>query len=133
MEKYPNGTSMPNLATQVTTLDWLPTPQARDYRSPKRVNSQSSYLMLNETIHKAELSGLIPTPAAAEGTKITGNENQDSLTKRVRQQTGKTGQLNPLFVLEMMGFPSNWTLLPFLITRVSPRMLKPFPRGETSP
>jgi hypothetical protein len=28
--------------------------------------------------------------------------------------TGKTSQLNPLFVLEMMGFPPNWTELPFL-------------------
>ncbi len=26
---------------------------------------------------------------------------------------GKTSQLNPLFVEEMMGFPKNWTALPF--------------------
>jgi hypothetical protein len=30
------------------------------------------------------------------------------------QTNGKTSQLNPLFVLEMMGFPPNWTELPFL-------------------
>jgi hypothetical protein len=28
-------------------------------------------------------------------------------------QTGKTSQLNPLFVAEMMGFPTDWTILPF--------------------
>jgi hypothetical protein len=30
------------------------------------------------------------------------------------QTNGKTSQLNPLFVLEMMGFPPDWTTLPFL-------------------
>ena len=29
-------------------------------------------------------------------------------------QTGRSFQLNPLFVAEMMGFPVNWTVLPFL-------------------
>jgi len=57
---------------------------------------------------------MLPTPQAMEGEKITGKENQDSLTKRARQQTGKTSQLNPRFVAEMMGFPPNWTELPFL-------------------
>jgi hypothetical protein len=76
MEKYPNGTTMPNLATQVM--------------------------------------GLLPTPQAADGGKLGGNENQDSLTKRARLETGTTSQLSPHFVLEMMGFPPNWTELPFL-------------------
>jgi hypothetical protein len=75
MEKYPNGTTMPNLATQVQHL--------------------------------------LPTPMAQEHDKITGKENQDSLTKRARQQTGKTSQLSPLFVEEMMGFPKGWTASPF--------------------
>ena len=75
MEKYDNGTTIPNLATQVV--------------------------------------GMLPTPLAAESDKITGKENQDSLTKRARLQTGKPSQLSPLFVEEMMGFPKNWTALPF--------------------
>jgi hypothetical protein len=57
--------------------------------------------------------GLLPTPQAQEGDKITGLENQDSMTKRVRAATGTTSQLNPRFVAEMMGFPPNWTELPF--------------------
>lgn len=56
---------------------------------------------------------MLPTPQAMEGEKITGLENQDSLTKRARSMTGKTSQLNPRFVMEMMGFPPNWTELPF--------------------
>ena len=55
----------------------------------------------------------LPTPTAQEGEKITGKENQNSLTKMARETTGKTGQLNPRFVAELMGFPTNWTELPF--------------------
>jgi hypothetical protein len=103
--------------------------------------------------------GLLPTPMASEGDKMTGSitENQMSLTKMARQGmlptpdaqdwnsgtkpetyearkqkhklkgvnlhmslrqmamvVGKTSQLSPLFVEEMMGFPVNWTLSPFL-------------------
>jgi hypothetical protein len=35
---------------------------------------------------------------------INGEENYNS----------KTSQLSPQFVMEMMGFPTDWTLLPFL-------------------
>ena len=35
-------------------------------------------------------------------------------------QTGRRFQLNPLFVAEMMGFPTSWTVLPFLPGGSSP-------------
>jgi len=35
-------------------------------------------------------------------------------------QTGRSFQLNPLFVAEMMGFPTSWTVLPFLPGDSSP-------------
>ena len=35
-------------------------------------------------------------------------------------QTGRSFQLNPLFVAEMMGFPTSWTVLPFLPGGSSP-------------
>ena len=35
-------------------------------------------------------------------------------------QTGRSFQLNPLFVAEMMGFPMSWTVLPFLPGGSSP-------------
>ncbi len=37
-----------------------------------------------------------------------------SLTPLMNKMTGQSSQLNPRFVAEMMGFPPNWTELPFL-------------------
>ena len=114
MEKYPNGTTMPNLATQVHGM--LPTPKATEISETweqhknraKNPNAKNRGASLSATI-----SGMLPTPIAQEHDKITGKENQDSLTKRARTMTGKSSQLSPLFVEEMMGFPKNWTALPF--------------------
>jgi hypothetical protein len=36
------------------------------------------------------------------------------MEKGEENYNSKTSQLNPQFVMEMMGFPTNWTLLPFL-------------------
>lgn len=59
-------------------------------------------------------SGMLPTPMAEwSPEKNTGKRNQDSIPKRIKDAGGKTSQLNPRFVLEMMGFPPNWTELPF--------------------
>ena len=58
---------------------------------------------------------LLPTPTSDDNPqKNTGKRNQDGLQKRAYQTTGKTSQLNPRFVAEMMGFPTDWTILPFL-------------------
>ena len=58
--------------------------------------------------------GLLPTPNASDHPgKNTGKRNQDSIPKRIREAGGQTSQLNPRFVAEMMGFPPNWTELPF--------------------
>ncbi len=81
MEKYPNGTTMPNLATQV--MGMLPTPRAR--------------------------------AAGGNCSNDRGKGNlEDKIAEMNTSQTGTTSQLNPQFVLEMMGFPPNWTELPFL-------------------
>jgi hypothetical protein len=34
--------------------------------------------------------------------------------------SGRSSQLNPQFVMEMMGFPTDWTLLPFLSGETNP-------------
>jgi hypothetical protein len=144
----------------------------------------------NTLLSQVKYSGILPTPMAQEGGKITGLENQDSLTKRVRNgllptpnkydyntsrsketfekakehwaekgvnlqmplkqmatngllptpvksdhqnrwptenwkgdsdlpsvvngTLGTRSRLNPPFVAEMMGFPPDWTLSPFL-------------------
>jgi hypothetical protein len=116
MEKYDNGTTVPNLATQVAGM--LPTPTAFDYNTPRSQEAwdkakEKHGNALQNPLKQMAAFGMLPTPCAQEGDKITGKENQDSLTKRARSQTGKTSQLSPLFVEEMMGFPKNWTALPF--------------------
>ena len=72
---------------------------------------------LNELAAK----GLLPTPLADwTPEKNTGKRNQDSLPKRIRDSGGQTSQLNPRFVLEMMGFPPDWTVSPFLSGETNP-------------
>jgi len=71
MEKYDNGTTVPNLATQVV--------------------------------------GMLPTPTTGADHKTQYAQGGKSL----RCYLGQSSQLSPLFVEEMMGFPKNWTALPF--------------------
>ena len=100
------------------SLGMLPTPTSFDYNTPRsqeawdRAKEKHGDALQNPLKQMAAF-GMLPTPTAQEGGKITGKENQDSLTKRARSQTGKTSQLSPLFVEEMMGFPKNWTASPF--------------------
>lgn len=62
-------------------------------------------------------SGLLPTPKAQEAR---GNASRDrgkkNLTDEIAAQyrpASSSSQLSPRFVAEMMGFPANWTELPF--------------------
>lgn len=48
------------------------------------------------------------------GMKYSGNGFGLSLGELAQRMPGETSQLNPLFVQEMMGYPSDWCLLPFL-------------------
>lgn len=99
----------------------LPTPIAGNNRNgcPPDSNRMKRKAEQGWTVdlHDMATGGMLPTPQASEAYKLTGHENQDSLTKRAREATGKTSQLNPLFVEEMMGFPRYWTLMPFLKAR----------------
>ena len=87
MEKYPNGTTMPNLATQVTSL-MLPTPTATDWK------------------------GAYP-PSSIDKFPARRNMMRNVYHYEGKDYNSKTSQLNPRFVEEMMGFPENWTALPF--------------------
>jgi hypothetical protein len=99
----------------------LPTPTAFDYNTARKPETfkkaqerhKAKGVNLQNPLKQMAAMGMLPTPQAQEGEKITGLENQDSMTKRVRQIVGTTSQLNPRFVAEMMGFPPNWTELPF--------------------
>lgn len=63
---------------------------------------------------------MLPTPTAScanAGTEKERPKGQPSrsteLNHLMSQQVGQSSQLNPRFVAEMMGFPPNWTELPF--------------------
>ena len=94
----------------------LPTPTAMDSTNATATMKSTQVKdgsMHSVTLNRAMAMGMLPTPQAQEGEKITGLENQDSITKRIRQITGTISHLNPRFVAEMMGFPTTWTELPF--------------------
>jgi hypothetical protein len=65
---------------------------------------------------------MLPTPTAMDSTNATANMkstqvkegSMHSITLNRYLQTSQTSQLNPQFVAEMMGFPTDWTELPFL-------------------
>ena len=62
----------------------------------------------------AEKRGFLPTINATDTpAKNTGTRNQGSIPKMIRDAGGQASQLNPRFVAEMMGFPTDWTELPF--------------------
>lgn len=63
------------------------------------------------TIAELAQRGLLPTPQATDYKRGLKSENQQS----VGRSLGLTGsQVNPQYVAEMMGFPNDWTVLPFL-------------------
>jgi len=96
----------------------LPTPIAGDWKGQRRADGTASMLS-----GKASL-GMLPTPAARDykganslehlrgenGNKV---KHDSQLPNYIKLGTGSTSQLNPRFVAEMMGFPANWTELPF--------------------
>jgi hypothetical protein len=116
---FPVTEQMNSRMMEQSSIEWkgmLPTPTAMDSTNATATMKSTQVKegsMHSVTLTRAMSMGMLPTPQAQEGEKITGLENQDSMTKRVRQITGKTSQLNPRFVAEMMGFPPNWTELPF--------------------
>jgi len=103
--------------TEEIEFGLLPTPMAQERNTTEEQTLQrkEKYGGMKRAMYLENYAvmGMLPTPQAQEGDKITGLENQDSITKRVREMTGQTSQLNPQFLAEMMGFPTDWTELPF--------------------
>ena len=133
---------MPNLSSMAAFRPWiLPTPTSIDSGSGRINKSPSPDAKERPTIALAARMGLLPTPNAAEGEKYTTKYNPDSqmgkgltaiamngllptpqtrdykgechMTQSCLPNTFQTSQLNPLFVTEMMGFPSDWLVSPF--------------------
>ncbi len=109
----------------------LPTPRANlingcNLGSPELANRNKGNL--EEVISQWIQEEMIPTPTARDWK---GAASPESLEKRGRipeknslpdffARTGKSFQLNPLFVAEMMGFPPDWTVSPFLNEEKNP-------------
>ena len=107
---WENQSSLPNIL--------LPTP-----RTP--TNNGTGYAKnskkgrLEDRVPELIEKGMLPTPMAQDSKNSTFPKSQkerDTMPGFVmsKLETGKGSQLNPRFVAEMMGFPPNWTELPFL-------------------
>jgi len=115
-----DGTKVQTTLSQQITQGLLPTPTTQEPTSECEVTDTGRRKTKDgKDSHSLNLGrmgamGMLPTPNASDHPgKNTGKRNQDSLPKRIRDAGGKTSQLNPQFVAEMMGFPTNWTELPF--------------------
>lgn len=111
-----SGTKWASDLTDLAKSDLLPTPTTsgdENYETRQKRqghNKAMSYLEANID-YKVNY---LPTINAQEGNKITGKENQDSMTKLIRKSTNATNQLNHHFVAEMMGYPAEYTDVAFL-------------------
>jgi hypothetical protein len=111
-----------DLTTSVKMNGLLPTPTAMDSTNATATMKSSQVKegsMHSVTLTRAMSMGMLPTPTVNEGKNATFPESQLNRSSLIgelmkTQDIGKTSQLNPLFVLEMMGFPPDWTELPFL-------------------
>lgn len=77
------------------------------------------------------MRGMLPTPKANDFrsgmANRVGTVHTQQLNDTIAYRTGKTSRLNPLFVEEMMGFPTCWILLPFCKSVID-RHRNPVPR-----
>ena len=116
----------------------LPTPNAREAdKYTKKYNPKSQ---MGTALTAMALNGMLPTPTASDYQsgyspsaliRSDGKPRTDMLRsipsivgEHCSQRPGKTSQLNPLFVEEMMGFPLMWTTLPFLSQNGDKNQLK---------
>jgi len=124
MEKYPNGTTMPNLATQVNGLLKTPTSMDGEVTSGKKTPTSGNSGTLAQEImsqYPPTMAKLLPTPTSTSDvkggcTRPDPKRQNDTLAHSIHGilgEPGKTSQLNPRFVAEMMGFPPDYLELPF--------------------
>lgn len=130
-----NGETRPNgIADFLDFHGMLPTPNARDFKNGSKVEDAMTKRKLEQgwtlELNDMAAGGLLPTPRAAnykgsvspqkivrEDGKIRTDDLKNIpaiIGSHCRQTGGTTSQLSPLFVEEMMGFPSMWIALPFL-------------------
>lgn len=122
---HTTGTKYGLHLTQMAEAGMLPTPTAFDYNTPRSQEAWDKAKekhgdALQNPLKQMASFGMLPTPTSRD---YKGARSREALEKAGRNHTnslsdafaklGKTSQLSPLFVEEMMGFPKNWTALPF--------------------
>jgi hypothetical protein len=112
----------------VITMSLLPTPEANNYKTGHRSVTPRIHRKIEQgwTIGLNDLATLklLPTPTSTSDvkggcTRPDQKRQNDTLAHSIHGMIGvpgKTSQLNPRFVAEMMGFPPDWLELPFLNT-----------------
>ena len=128
-----NAKERPTIAL-AAKMGLLPTPMSTDIRHERRTRElketgaetmssrRNGASRPNGIADWLDFHGMLPTPEATNAKHSTlppSQKNRYGLVKELMRncpQSNGTGspQLNPLFVEEMMGFPSMWTTLPFL-------------------
>ena len=120
---------MSEYAPTVRKLGMLPTPTAVQRDHPERVlkliQSEAATLNSRKNGEKRPNSvldgvmfyGILTTPTAQLSRSNTSdNRMKGNLSDQIAElwpTNSKTSRINPLFVEEMMGYPPNWTVLPF--------------------
>jgi len=91
----------------------LPTPAANE----RGTLTYSKESQSGRSLTTLAIVGMLPTPKAQEARgNASVNRGKYNLTDEIAARykpTSKSSQLSPRFVAEMMGFPTNWTELPF--------------------
>jgi hypothetical protein len=112
------------LRTEETGSGLLPTPRANQVNGCD-LNSEalaSRNKGNSEEVVAGWVTGLLPTPTATSDPKggcmrkdpKYQNATLAHMMHGIHGEAGRSSQLNPQFVGEMMGFPLGWTELPFL-------------------
>jgi hypothetical protein len=99
-------------------MGMLPTPTCQDADKATKKMRQNHQNNLTAIV----FNQMLLTPSASDGirstmkgeTLIKSKENGNLAQQIAHKTGGGTSHLSPQFVMEMMGFPTDWTLLPFL-------------------
>jgi hypothetical protein len=117
---YKNGTQYGSLLSQVKYSGMLPTPTAGEHKHGKTDKYWQNRIEKGrqEDLSMQAYKGMLPTPTtdSASNRKNKYKQGGTPLSVAIQpmiEEDGKTSQLNPQFVEEMMGFPENWTVSPF--------------------
>jgi len=116
--KSNNGNSHSLNLTDQAIRGLLPTPTTFD--STNASATMKSTQVKEGSMHSMTLTrmldkGMLPTPLKSDYNASWKTENWEGsdLSSVINEALGTRSQLNPRFVAEMMGFPTNWTELPF--------------------